>query len=183
MRYEEFIEEEDISDKAIITNNYIALDTTVYFQLNETGPDTFVITGDIDAMWLRDSGAQVYPYVQLCNSDIQLKRLVAGTIHRQMKCIQIDPYANGFTHENEWSEWKDDYTDMKPYTHERKYEIDSLCYPIRLAYKYWKTTGDTSVFDEDWKNSTRLNLTSSVNISSASFLLKTQLSMLLFQKV
>ena len=132
------------------------LDTTVYFQLNETGPDTFVITGDIDAMWLRDSGAQVYPYVQLCNSDIQLKRLVAGTIHRQMKCIQIDPYANGFTHENEWSEWKDDYTDMKPYTHERKYEIDSLCYPIRLAYKYWKTTGDTSVFDEDWKNSTRL---------------------------
>lgn len=140
------------------------LDTTVYFQMiNNSTPDTFVITGDIDAMWLRDSGAQVYPYVSLLseNDDKDLQRLIYGVIYRQMKCIQLDPYANGFTHGEEWSEWKDDYTDMKPYTHERKYEIDSLCYPIRLAHHYWKVTGDTSVFLdnlEDWKNSTRLIL-------------------------
>lgn len=40
---------------------------------------------------------------------------------------------------------------MTPMLHERKWEIDSLCYPVRLAYHYWKTTGDTSVFDADWK--------------------------------
>ncbi|OHS95183.1 uncharacterized protein TRFO_02109 [Tritrichomonas foetus] len=132
------------------------LDTTVYFEMNNSKPDTFVITGDIDAMWLRDSGAQVFPYVSICQNDFNLQRLIAGVVNRQVKSIQIDPYANGFTHVDEWSEWKDDYTDMKPYTHERKYEIDSLCYPIRLAHKYWKTTGDTSIFDEDWQISAKL---------------------------
>ena len=39
----------------------------------------------------------------------------------------------------------------KPFAaHERKWEIDSLCYPLRLAYHYWKTTGDSSIFDEEW---------------------------------
>jgi hypothetical protein len=40
---------------------------------------------------------------------------------------------------------------MKPGVHERKWEIDSLCYTVRLAYGYWKTTGDTSPFDEQWQ--------------------------------
>ncbi|HMD00115.1 MAG TPA: glycoside hydrolase family 125 protein, partial [Ferruginibacter sp.] len=35
------------------------LDTTVDFEIINGKPDTFVITGDIDAMWLRDSSAQV----------------------------------------------------------------------------------------------------------------------------
>jgi hypothetical protein len=43
-----------------------------------------------------------------------------------------------------------DLTDMKPELHERKWEIDSLCYPVRLSYGYWKTTGDSSIFDEKW---------------------------------
>lgn len=118
----------------------------------DSKPDTFVITGDIDAMWLRDSGAQVWPYVALCKKDEQLRLLIAGVINRQTKLIQIDRYANGFTHGAESSEWATDLTEMKPYVHERKWEIDSLCYPIRLAYQYWKVTGDTSVFDQEWKN-------------------------------
>lgn len=65
------------------------LDTTVNFQMQGGRPDTFVITGDIDAMWLRDSGAQVWPYVPLCKEDEQLRLLVAGVINRQVKCIQI----------------------------------------------------------------------------------------------
>lgn len=134
------------------------LDTTVSFQMLGDRPDTFVITGDIDAMWLRDSGAQVWPYVPLCKEDEQLRLLVAGVINRQVKCIQIDPYANAFTHGEEESEWKKDYTVMKPYVHERKWEIDSLCYPIRLAYHYWKTTGDTSVFDAEWQKAMALVL-------------------------
>lgn len=134
------------------------LDTTVDFKMKGGKPDTFVITGDINAMWLRDSGAQVWPYLALCKQDEQLKLLIAGVINRQTQCIQIDRYANGFTDGTESSEWKSDITEMKPYVHERKWEIDSLCYPVRLAYNYWQTTGDTSVFDKEWQKSMALVL-------------------------
>ena len=130
------------------------LDTTVHFSKDaQTGkPDTFVYTGDIHAMWLRDSGAQVWPYVQLANQDAHLKEMVAGVINRQFACINIDPFANAFNMEAipGGGEWKSDMTDMKVELHERKCEIVSLCYPICLAYEYWKVTGDASVFDAAW---------------------------------
>ncbi|HQD09174.1 MAG TPA: glycoside hydrolase family 125 protein [Flavihumibacter sp.] len=128
------------------------LDTTVDFDMIDGKPDTYVITGDIDAMWLRDSSAQVWPYIPLCHTDNDLKQLIKGVINRQVKCILKDPYANAFyKDESKVSEWKDtDITEMKPGIHERKWEIDSLCYPIRLAHGYWKETGDTSVFDAQW---------------------------------
>ncbi len=128
------------------------LDTTVDFEVLNGKPDTYVITGDIDAMWLRDSSAQVYPYVRLCKQDKELQQLIKGVINRQVKCILKDPYANAFyKDENKISEWKEtDSTEMKPGVHERKWEIDSLCYPIRLAHAYWKETGDATAFDDDW---------------------------------
>ncbi len=127
------------------------LDTTVHYNIDENGrPDTFVYTGDIHAMWLRDSGAQVYPYVQLAAADPELRKLIAGVLNRQFACIMLDPYANAFNAEPIGGEWQSDRTKMTPWLHERKWEIDSLCYPLRLAYHYWKTTGDTSVFDEQW---------------------------------
>ncbi|MEO5997868.1 MAG: glycoside hydrolase family 125 protein [Chitinophagaceae bacterium] len=128
------------------------LDTTVDFEMINGKPDTYVITGDIDAMWLRDSSAQVWPYLPLMKSDKNLQQLIAGVINRQTKCILKDPYANAFyKDENKVSEWKEsDITSMKAGIHERKWEIDSLCYPIRLAHGYWKTTGDTTFFDKDW---------------------------------
>jgi hypothetical protein len=133
------------------------LDTTVDFEIINGKPDTFVITGDIDAMWLRDSSAQVWPYLPLMKEDKSLQELIKGVINRQVKCILKDPYANAFyKDETKVSEWKDDKTEMKPGVHERKWEIDSLCYPIRLAYGYWKETGDTSPFDADWKEAMRL---------------------------
>lgn len=129
------------------------LDTTVDFEMLDGKPDTYVITGDIDAMWLRDSTAQVWPYLSLIKGDEKLQQLVAGVINRQSKCIRKDPYANAFyKDENKISEWKHtDITDMKPGTHERKWEIDSLCYPIRLSHKYWQLTGDVTPFDSSWK--------------------------------
>ncbi len=128
------------------------LDTTVDFEIINGKPDTFVITGDIDAMWLRDSSAQVWPYLPLMNEDKNLQQLIKGVINRQVKCILKDPYANAFyKDESKISEWKDDKTMMKPGIHERKWEIDSLCYPIRLSYGYWKATGDTSLFDKEWE--------------------------------
>lgn len=133
------------------------LDTTVDFEIIDGKPDTYVITGDIDAMWLRDSTAQVWPYLPLTKNDPELKQLIQGVINRQMKCILLDPYANAFYKDfNKISEWKDDLTKMKPGIHERKWEIDSLCYPVRLSYGYWKQTGDTSVFDNNWKEAMKL---------------------------
>jgi meiotically up-regulated gene 157 (Mug157) protein len=127
------------------------LDTTVDFAMVDGRPDTYVITGDIDAMWLRDSSAQVWPYVSLAKEDEPLRQLIAGVINRQARCVLRDPYANAFyKDETKTSNWKSDATDMKPGVHERKWEVDSLCYTIRLAYGYWKATGDTSPFDEQW---------------------------------
>ena len=123
------------------------LDTTVHYSTTEDGDDdTFVYTGDIHAMWLRDSGAQVWPYVQFAKKDEKIRKMVRGTILRQLKSIVLDPYANAFNMGPTGSAWASDHTDMKPFLHERKYEIDSLCYPIRLAYQYWLLTGDDSIF-------------------------------------
>ena len=133
------------------------LDTTVDFEMIDGKPDTYVITGDIDAMWLRDSTAQVWPYLWLVKEDKKLQQLIAGVINRQAKNIILDPYANAFyKDQNKVSEWKDDVTDMKTGIHERKWEIDSLCYPVRLSYHYWKNTGDNSPFDAQWKQAAML---------------------------
>jgi meiotically up-regulated gene 157 (Mug157) protein len=127
------------------------LDTTVNFKSENGKPDTFVITGDINAMWLRDSSAQVWPYLPLVKDDAKLKEMVVGVINRQTKCILIDPYANAFNEGPTGSEWDKDLTDMKPELHERKWEIDSLCYPVRLSYNYWKISGDSTPFDAKYK--------------------------------
>jgi len=128
------------------------LDTTVDFEMLDGRPDTYVITGDIDAMWLRDSSAQVWPYLPLMKEDAKLQQLIAGVINRQTRCILLDPYANAFyKDEHKISQWKSDRTEMKPGVHERKWEVDSLCFPLRLAYGYWKHTGDTAPFDPAWR--------------------------------
>jgi len=132
------------------------LDTTVRFDVIDGRPDTFVITGDIPSMWLRDSTAQVWPYLPLAKDDKKLQDLIAGVINRQAKCILVDPYANAFNHDKEGSEFDKDLTAMKPELHERKWEIDSLCYPIRLANGYLQTTGDTSPCDQRWRDAMHL---------------------------
>ena len=135
------------------------LDTTVNHYQKNGKPYTYVITGDIDAMWLRDSSAQVFPYLSLAKEDEKLKNLLKGVINKQIEFVLLDPYANAFYDDNQKvSEWKNDFTEMKPGVHERKWEIDSLCYVMRLSYHYWKTTGDASIFDEVWKNAMLLIL-------------------------
>ena len=166
----EAIEQRIREVKAQISNQELAwlfencypntLDTTVEFEWLNGRPDTYVITGDIDAMWLRDSTAQVFPYLPLAKQDKQLRDLISGVINRQVHFMLLDPYANAFYKDvNKISRWKkDDITEMKPGVHERKWEIDSLCYPLRLSYHYWKETGDTSPFDNDWLKSLKLIL-------------------------
>jgi meiotically up-regulated gene 157 (Mug157) protein len=136
------------------------LDTTVEVVGGAEHPDTFIITGDIDAMWLRDSACQVWPYMGLAKSDSDLRRMFQGLIGRQARCILIDPYANAFlpdpksTKALEWA--VGDLTEMRPGVAERKWEVDSLCYCLRLAHGYWKATGDTKPFDQEWAAAMRL---------------------------
>lgn len=149
--------QKEVKDKELawLFNNCFpnTLDTTVIYSEKNNKPDTYIITGDIDAMWLRDSSAQVWPYIQFSGKDKAIKKLIVGLINRQTSYILKDPYANAFYNDpNKKGEWTTDHTDMKPGVHERKYEIDSLCYPIRLAYNYWKITGDVTPFNSDWLN-------------------------------
>jgi len=136
------------------------LDTTVEPGSFEGKPDTAVITGDITAMWLRDSSAQVWPYLPLAMKDARLRELLEGVIRRQTRCILIDPYANAFMTDlsapTDLSWGLHDKTEMRLGVGERKWELDSLCYPMRLAHGYWKQTGDSGPFDAQWVNAMKL---------------------------
>jgi meiotically up-regulated gene 157 (Mug157) protein len=131
------------------------LDTTVETGERDGKPDSFIITGDIHALWLRDSTAQVTPYLSMAKSDLSLQKLIKGLIHRQAYCVLLEPYANAFLKDENEKGW-DDLPKNKPRVLERKWEVDSLCYSIRLSYQYWKTSGDASAFDDEWQNAMRL---------------------------
>jgi meiotically up-regulated gene 157 (Mug157) protein len=95
----------------------------------------YVKTGDIPAEWLRDASAQVRPYLFFAKSDPAVASLLRGIIAREGKYLQVDPYANAFT--LGYRVW------------EQKFELDSLAYPLILAWEYWKVTGDASIFTGD----------------------------------
>lgn len=128
------------------------LDMAVTHVRDEKGvDDTWIIAGDLPDMWLRDSTTQALPYLPYMREDDGLRRMTGGLLRRQFKCVVIDPYANSFTLDpSKPSMWMSDMTEMKRELHERKYELDSLCYVLRLAGEYWRLTGDKAVFDGTW---------------------------------
>lgn len=136
------------------------LDTAVEMGTVNGKPDAFIITGDIDAMWLRDSSCQMWSYLPLVNDDSGLQQLFRALIGRQARSILLDPYANAFLPDPKSSKplsWAvDDMTDMRPGVAERKWEIDSLCYCIRLAHGYWQATKDSTPFDAEWTSAMRM---------------------------
>lgn len=141
---------EQLADRPALATLFAAcfpntLETTV-----STFPDgtTFVLTGDIPATWLRDSSAQVHPYLAFAREDLDFRQLIRGVIQRQARFIAIDPYANSFTRVPGTSAHIQDLPKTSPWVWERKFEVDSLCYPVRLLHGYWKATGDTMIFDE-----------------------------------
>lgn len=112
--------------------------------------ECFLITGDINAMWLRDSSAQVCHYLKYIEKVPEIRELIRGLIVKQFRFIQIDPYANAFNVEPNGACWAKDDTDSdSPWLWERKYELDSLCYPITLLYKYYEATKDSLVLTDE----------------------------------
>lgn len=108
----------------------------------------FVLTGDIPAMWLRDSTAQITHYLPLAK-DKDVAEIIEGVIKRQFEYIKLDSYANAFNeYPNSSHGHPDDRPKNNPMVHERKYEVDSLCYPIRLLYLYWKKTGSEYIIND-----------------------------------
>jgi len=140
------------SDLRRLFENALAntLDTTIVEAGTDERPDTFVLTGDIEAMWLRDSTAQVWPYIRSVPDDPDLDRLVRGVIHRQSAQVLLDPYANAFLLSDEPSEWAGDKTEMRPRVHERKWEPDSLLAFLRLSAGYRAASGSLRPFDDAW---------------------------------
>ncbi len=135
------------------------LDTTVRMGEVDGKPDAFVITGDIEALWLRDSSAQLQTYVHLTPKDAELRKLFRGLIQRQARSIMIDPYANAYTFDPTAKSNLsaiNDKTEMKPGVAERKWEIDSLAYTMRLAHSYWTATRDKTPFDDTWARAAAL---------------------------
>ena len=124
----------------------------------QTDGSTFVITGDIPAMWLRDSAAQVRPYLHLARSDPAFAALIAGVVQRQVACVLRDPYANAFNAEPNGHCHNRDDTAMSAWIWERKYELDSLCAPLILAHDLWQATGQTGHLDAGFQQAARLIL-------------------------
>lgn len=130
--------------------NYAA-DSSIFYKEIDGKPDTFITSGDISALSLRDSVIQIWNYLEFMNDDPAFKKLAEGLISRQTDCILIDSYASSFNEIHSKSEWVKDLTDMKPGVYERKWAVDSLCYFVRLSYHFWKLSGETNCFDGKWE--------------------------------
>jgi meiotically up-regulated gene 157 (Mug157) protein len=111
----------------------------------------FMVTGDIPAMWLRDSTAQLTPYLHFAADDPQLAETISRISRRQLAYIALDPYANAFNASPSSAGHSTDITELSPWVWERKYEVDSLCYPMQLAHDLWSITGRTDHLDVDFR--------------------------------
>lgn len=107
----------------------------------------FVITGDIPAMWLRDSTWQVRPLLASAQ-DEEVAQLIADVSKRQVEYVLTDPYANAFNPKPDGSCWHKDFPDQSPWVFERKFELDSLAAVLDLAIRLYLESGFTNHFTE-----------------------------------
>ncbi|WP_334330387.1 glycoside hydrolase family 125 protein [Companilactobacillus sp. HBUAS59699] len=150
----EFMEE--VSTTASKTPDWAKVFEVTYTNTWETAikkmPEngSFVLTGDIPAMWQRDSTCQVRPYLVMAQQIPEVSDLIYDVVKRQFFNMNLDPYANAFNEEANNAGHQRDLTEMTPWIWERKFEIDSLCFPVQLSYLLYKNTGRKDQFDEQF---------------------------------
>lgn len=146
-----FIKDSNVSEK-IKTMFRKCMLNTITTTLVQKEDSAFIITGDIPAMWLRDSAGQLRAFLNLPDKTGKISKVISDVIKQQFKYIVIDPYSNAFNIEANNNCWTDiDKSNFKnPWAWERKYELDSLCFPVELSYLYWKRTGNNDIFDNTY---------------------------------
>lgn len=143
------------------------LDTTIRWHVNGSestgnatwqGPQTFVVTGDINAEWLRDSTNQLAQYQILANKDPNIENLILGAINTQSEFVIQSPYCNAFQPPPP-SGQPPVSTDQKDTVHpayeksvvfECKYELDSLAAFLSLGNQFHDNTGSTDFLNDRW---------------------------------
>lgn len=114
----------------------------------------FIITGDIPAMWLRDSTWQVKPLLR--SKHTKVIDLLVKLSHAQVKLFLKDPYANAFNPEPNGACWHKDFPDQSPWVFERKFELDSWASILYLARKIKECYGRTDHLDDSFKQALEL---------------------------
>ncbi|MDF1489492.1 glycoside hydrolase family 125 protein [Tessaracoccus caeni] len=114
--------------------------------MSRNGDGIFVVTGDIPAMWLRDSSAQVLPFLRLLHVP-EVTQILLGIVREQWRCIALDPYSNAFNAGPTGAHFDPTDLELDPGVWERKYEIDSLAFPVLLAHRLWRERGDDGHLD------------------------------------
>ncbi|WP_225652231.1 glycoside hydrolase family 125 protein [Streptomyces pseudogriseolus] len=135
---------DDLADPRVGETLVRCLDDTLARTIRPMPDGTaFVVTGDIPAMWLRDSSTQMMPFLALCQEDAALQDLLLAVLRRQVQQIARNPYANAFN--SEPSGRAHDPRDLceDPWVWEEKYEVDSLAFPLLLAHRFWLASGRT----------------------------------------
>lgn len=141
--------------------NWLTVDTTIsWYNLDKSNPLSYVITGDIQAQWLRDSSHQFVPYLPLIPYDSNLQTLFLGLINLDARHISDKPYCNAFQPPPESGLVPQSVgkgTSITPSTdntvYQCKWEIDSLASFLRLSWGYWESTnGDKSMVTNTWLN-------------------------------
>lgn len=123
----------------------------------------FIITGDIEAMWLRDSANQLQAYVPILkpsNEPNSLASLFRGAINLQARYILIAPFCNAFQAPVESNLTRDRFVNSDRISPEFdrmsvsscQWELDSLASFLQLSHDYYKATADRGLFQKwQWK--------------------------------
>ena len=122
------------------------------------GPQSFIVTGDINAEWLRDSTNQLAQYQALASKDKKIENLILGAINTQVEYVIESPYCNAFqpppaSHIPATSNGQND--DVHPaYESSRvfecKYELDSLAHFLALGNQFYASSKSTAFVTPRW---------------------------------